>query len=105
MDKFILSMVVGLIVAVADTVPMTIKKLPRHTTIAAFIHYFFATVVIMNIDVPGLPWWLEGGVVGLCLMLPMLVHVAHQSMKPVPVIVANAVIFGTLAGVARHFLM
>lgn len=104
MDILLLSTLVGLTIAVIDIIPMIIQKLPKYTTIAAFFHYFFVSIVIFIIDVPYIPWWLEGGVIGLALMIPMLVHVAHNDKKPVPVITANAVILGTLVGIIAHYL-
>ncbi|MCC8061820.1 MAG: hypothetical protein LIO68_01065 [Rikenellaceae bacterium] len=104
MNTFLLSILLGLAIGLIDVIPMIIQKLPRHTNVAAFIHYFVATVVIVNIDLPGLPWWIEGAAVGLALMIPTLIHVAHEDRKPLPVITANAIILGEAAAVAAHFL-
>lgn len=103
MNNFTLSLLLGLAIGLIDVIPMILQKLPRHTNIAAFIHYFVATVVIVNIDLP-LPWWIEGGVLGLALMIPTLIHVGHEDRKPLPVITANAVILGEIAAVAAHYL-
>jgi hypothetical protein len=88
------SIVVGLIIGVIDIIPMVKLKLPRYTIVAAFIHYFVATVVIFHIKLPYLPWWLMGGIVGFALMIPMLIHVGHDDKKPLPVISINAVVLG-----------
>lgn len=104
MSTFILSLLLGLAIGLIDVIPMILRKLPRHSTFAAFIHYFVATVVIVNIDLPMLPWWIEGGVLGLALMIPMLIHVGHEDRKPLPIITANAVILGETAAIAAHFL-
>lgn len=104
MNDFTLSLLLGLAIGLIDVIPMILQKLPRHTNVAAFIHYFVATVVIVNIDLPGLPWWIEGGVLGLALMIPTLIHVGHEDRKPLPVITANAVILGEIAAVAAHYL-
>ena len=105
MDKLLFSAILGLVIATGDVLPMIAKKLPRHTNLAAFVHYFIATVVIVNIDIPCLPWWLKGGVVGLALMIPTLIHVWHDNPKPVGIIAANAVFWGSAAGVAAHFML
>jgi len=104
MDRFLLSIIIGLIIGVIDILPMVIKKLPKYSNIAAFIHYFFVTIVIINIDLPYIPWWLEGGLIGLVLMTPMLIHVGHTDKKPLPIITANAVILGSIAGIISHFI-
>ena len=103
MNMFLWSIVVGVLIGIADVLPMIRLKLPRYSTIAAFIHYFVATVIIFHLSLPYLPWWLKGGVTGLVLMIPMLIHVGHEDKKPLPVIAANAVIWGTAAGIAAHY--
>ncbi len=105
MDKLTLSFLLGFIIAIVDIIPMMIKKLPKYSTITAFIHYFIATIVIVNIDLPYLPWWLEGGILGFALMLPMLIHVGHTDKKPIPIITMNAIVFGSVAEIASYFIL
>jgi hypothetical protein len=104
MDKLLLSVIIGLVAGVVDTIPMIVQKLPGYSTVSAFFHYFFVSIVIVNIDLPHIPWWLEGGLLSFALMIPMLIHVGHTDKKPVPIIAANAIVIGTLVGIAGHFL-
>lgn len=104
MNILLLSVIIGLVIAVIDVIPMIIQKLPARTNVAAFIHYFFVSVVIVNIDLPFIPWWLEGGIIGLALMIPTLIQVSQTDKKSLPVITINAIVLGTLAGVAGYFL-
>ena len=97
-------MCIGLVAGVADIVPMIAQKLPAHSTVSAFLHYFFVSIVIVNMDLPYIPWWIEGGVVGLALTIPMQIQVGHADRKPMPVIEANSVEQGTLVGIAGHLL-
>jgi formate-dependent nitrite reductase membrane component NrfD len=62
-------------------------------------------VIIVNIDLPHVVWWLEGGMISLTLMIPVLIHVGATDKKPLPVITVNAVVFGTLIEIAGHFLI
>ncbi|MDR2938307.1 MAG: hypothetical protein LBU92_05150 [Prevotellaceae bacterium] len=103
MDKLLLSVLIGLAAGVVDIIPMLVQKLPKYSTVAAFFQYFFASIVIVNIDLPHVIWWLEGGLISLALMLPMLIHVGHTDKKPLPIITANSIIIGTLVGVAGHY--
>lgn len=103
MDKLLFSIIVGFIIGIVDIVPMIVKKLPKYSTIASFFHYFFVTIVIINIELPYIPWWLEGGILGFVLMVPMLIHVGHEDKKPLPVIAINAIILGSIAGFISHF--
>lgn len=104
MDKLLLSVILGLGAGIIDIIPMLVQKLPKHSTISAFVYYFFISIVIVNVDLPHIPWWLEGGLISFALMIPMLIHIAHTDKKPLPIISANAIIIGTLVGVAAHFL-
>ena len=56
------------------------------------------------IDIPHIPWWLEGGVVGLALTIPMLIQVGHSDKKSLPIITFNAILLGTLVGLAGHYI-
>ena len=103
MDKLSLSILLGFIIGFVDIIPMVVKKLPRYSTISAFIHFFVATIIIINIDILPLPWWLEGGVLGFALILPMLIHVGHTDKKPLPIIAANAIVFGSIAEIISYF--
>lgn len=104
MDKLLLSVIIGLIAGIIDIIPMLVQKLPKHSTISAFIYYFFISIVIVNVDLPHIPWWLEGGLISFALMIPMLILIADTDKKPLPIISANAIIIGTLVGIAGHFL-
>jgi hypothetical protein len=105
MDKLSLSILLGLAIGIVDIVPMIIKKIPRYSTISAFIHHFIATIVIVNIDIPQLPWWLVGGIIGFLLMLPMIIHVGHTDKKPIPIITINAIVLGSVAKIASYFIL
>ena len=104
MDKLLLSVIIGLVAGIVDIIPMIIQKLPKYSTVSAFIHYFFISVIIVNIDLPHIPWWLEGGLISFALMVPMLIHVGHTDRKAVPVITVNSVVIGTLVGIAGYYL-
>lgn len=105
MNALLVSIVIGLLIGLINIVPMVLKKLPSYTTAASFVHYFFTSIVIAHVHIPYLPWWLKGGVLGLALMIPMLIHVGHSDKKPLPIIAANSVIFGSMAGIASHYFM
>lgn len=104
MDKLTLSVIIGLVAGIIDIIPMIIQKLPRYSTIASFFHFFFVSIVILNVDIPHIAWWLEGGMIGLALMIPMLIHVGHSDKKPLPIITFNAILLGTLVGIIGYYL-
>jgi hypothetical protein len=104
MDTLLLSVIIGIAAGIIDVTPMIIQRLPKYSTVAAFVYFFFISIIIVNIDLPHIPWWLEGGLISFALMVPVLIHVGHTDKKPLPVITVNAIIIGTLIGIAGHFL-
>jgi hypothetical protein len=104
MDTLLLSVIIGIVAGIIDVTPMIIQRLPKYSTVAAFIYFFFISIIIVNIDLPHIPWWLEGGLISFALMVPVLIHVGHTDKKPLQVITVNTIIIGTLIGIAGHFL-
>ena len=104
MDKLLLSVIIGLVAGIVDIIPMIVQKLPKYSTVSAFVYYFLISIIIVNIDLPHIPWWIEGGLISFALMIPMLIHVGHTDKKPLPIIAINSIIIGTLVGIVGHFL-
>lgn len=104
MDKLVFSVIVGLVAGAIDIIPMIIQKLPRHSTVSAFFHHLFVSIIILNVNIPHIVWWLEGGVIGLALAIPMLIQIGNSDRKSLPIIALNAVILGTLVSLAGHYL-
>lgn len=104
MNVILLSVFIGVVAGVVDAVPMIVKKLPKSAIVSAFLQYLFVSVVIVNIDLPGVVWWIEGGLVSLMMAIPIAVLIARTDGKSVLVILANSVVLGTLIGIAGYFL-
>jgi len=103
MNILILSILIGLAAGIIDIIPMVIKKLDKRACISAFLQYLFLGIIIVNIDLPYIAWWLEGGIISLAFTLPIVLLVSKEDKKSVPIIIANSIILGTLIGVAGHF--
>jgi len=104
MDTLLLSVIIGITAGVIDIIPMIIQKLDKRATISAFLQYFFVSVIIVNIDLPHVVWWLQGGLISVALALPVVMIVASEDKKAVPVILTMAAILGSLIGVAGYYL-
>ena len=104
MNILVLSILIGLVAGIIDIIPMIIKKLDKRATISAFLQYLFLGIIIVNIDLPYIIWWLEGGLISLAFTLPIVLLVSKEDKKAVPIIMANSIILGTLIGIAGHFL-
>jgi len=104
MNTLLLSVLIGIVAGIIDIIPMLIQKLDKRATISAFLQYFFVSIIIVNIDLPHIIWWLQGGMISVALSLPVVVLVAAQDKKAVPIILTMAAILGTLIGIAGHYL-
>ena len=104
MNTLVLSILIGFVAGIIDITPMLIKKLDMRATFSAFLQYLFLGIIIVNIDLPYVIWWLEGGLISLAFTLPIVLIVSKGDKKSVPIIIANSIILGTLIGIAGHFL-
>ena len=100
----LLSVLIGIVVGAIDALPMILKKLPKRAIVSAFLQYLFVSVIIINIDLPNVVWWIEGGLIALMMAIPIIIIIAETDKKSVPIILANAVVLGTLIALAGHFL-
>ena len=105
MRTIFISMAIGIAAGIIDIVPMVAKKTGRRPILSAFLQYFFVSIVILNINLPGIAWWLQGGLVSLCLAIPVIIIVSGTEKKAVPVIASMSIILGTLIAMAGHFLL
>jgi hypothetical protein len=104
MNTLLLSAIIGIVAGTIDIIPMIIQKLDKRANISAFLQYFFVSIIIVNIDLPHVVWWLQGGLISVALSLPVVFIVAMNDKKVVPIILTMAAIMGTLIGVAGHYL-
>lgn len=104
MNPILLSLLIGLAAGALDVLPMILKKLPKNATLSAFLQYVVVAVIIVNIDLPGVEWWLEGGLISLMMAIPIVIIIAEADKKSIPIILANAVVLGSLISVAGYFL-
>ena len=104
MDTLLLSAIIGVVAGIIDIIPMIIQKLDKRASISAFLQYFFVSIIIVNIDLPHIIWWLQGGLISVAFALPVVVIVSVQDKKAVPIILSMAAVLGTLIGIAGHYL-
>ena len=104
MRTLFISMVIGVFAGFVDIVPMIIQKLDKRAIISAFLQYFFVSIIIVNINLPGIIWWAQGGIISLALSLPVIIIVSENDKKAMPIIISMSVILGTLIGIAGYFI-
>jgi hypothetical protein len=105
MQTLLISILIGIVAGIVDIIPMIIQKLDKRATISAFLQYLFVSIVIVNINLPGIAWWLQGSIISLALALPIIIIVSENDKKAVPIIASMAVVLGTLIGIAGHLLV
>ena len=104
MKTLLISMLIGLAAGIVDILPMLIQKMDKRSIASAFFQYFFVSIVIININLPGIAWWLQGGLVSLALAVPVIIIVSEKDKKAVPAIVTMSIVLGTLISLAGHYL-
>lgn len=116
MDRLLLGILIGIAAGIIDIIPMIAQKLNKKTIVSAFLQYLFVSVIIVNIDLPHIVWWLEGGLIALAVAIPIVLVVAATDeksnsdiltmpiVKTAAIILTTSVILGTLIGIAGHFI-
>ena len=105
MKAYVIAGIIGIIFGVIDIIPMILKKLPKRANVSAFIQYFFVSIVISFIDLPGIIWWLEGSIVALCLAIPIIIIVSEKDKKSIVIIGSMSIILGSLISIVNHLLL
>ena len=103
MNHLYLGMIIGVVIGLIDITPMLIQKMNKHSVVSAFLQYFFISIIIVNIDLPFLPWWIEGAIISLALALPVIIIVTMTDKKAIPIIGSMAIILGTLISILGHY--
>jgi hypothetical protein len=117
MDRLLLGILIGIVAGIIDIIPMIAQKLNKKTIVSAFLQYLFVSVIIVNIDLPNIVWWLEGGLIALAVAIPIVLVVSATDeksssniltisiAKTATIILTTSVILGTLIGIAGHFII
>lgn len=105
MNSIIGSLIVGIIAGLIDAVPMILKKMDKTASFSAFFQYVVVSFVVAHIDVPGISWWIEGPLVSLLMIIPVIIIVGKSDKKSIPIITINAIILGLLISLGIHYLI
>lgn len=104
MRTLVVSMIIGIVAGIIDILPMIIQKMDKRSIISAFLQYFIVSIIIVNIDLPGIIWWLQGSIIAFALAIPIIIIVSEKDRKAVPIIASMSIILGALIGITGHFL-
>ncbi len=104
MKDIILTIIVGILAGIIDTLPMIKMKQDKNSIISAFTFYLIVPFLIYGTTLFGMPWWLEGGILTLAIALPIIILVSKTDKKAYLPMIVMSVILGTAIGVAGHLL-
>jgi hypothetical protein len=97
MKSYLISLLIGLIAAVIDTAPMIIKKMDKFAIVSAFFTWIILGVFIPRINFVSIPF-LNGMIVSVLFVLPILVLMCKFEPKSVPIVVATTIVLGSGVG-------
>lgn len=102
MKNYIIPLLMGIGAGIIDVIPMVKQKLDRYSINSAFAFHLIMPLIIFNLKI-GIPWQIKGGLVYLICSIPILLLVAKDDKKTVPIIAGSSAIIGTFVGVVLHF--
>lgn len=88
-----------------DALPMFLKKMDKANCWSAFLQYVVVTFVIFNTTLPQLNVsdFIAGPLISFLMALPMVIMIAKDEKKAVPIVLVNAVILGLIIAVIKHY--
>lgn len=104
MKDIIITIVIGFIAGVIDILPMIRMKQDKNSIASAFAFYFIVPFIIYSTNLFGTIWWLKGAVITLALAVPIILIVIKTEKKAIFPMMINAIVLGTLIGIAGHFI-
>ena len=97
MNSFLISLLIGLIAAVIDTAPMVIRKMDKYAVLSAFFTWIILGIFIPRINLVPIHF-LNGIIVAILFVLPILVLIFKSVPKSVPIVVATTIVLGSGVG-------
>lgn len=104
MDRFTLSLCVGLVAGLIVVIPMFMQRASARSCISFFLIYLFASVIIFHGTLPRLPWWADGMGITLMMTLPVILCSTGRESRNIPLTLVNAVLLGFLISAAEHYI-
>jgi hypothetical protein len=99
MSNFLIALVIGVVAATIDVVPMIIKKLEKTASISAFVHYLILGLIIPFVDWEMAPW-LKGLIIAELSAIPVMILVYQKDKRAILPIFIFAAFLGAGIGIA-----
>jgi hypothetical protein len=102
-NRFWISLGIGVAAGVVDVVPMVIQRLDRYACVSAFVHWVVTAVLISYVEAPLSPW-LKGLLIGELSALPVVILVSKYDTKGiVPIFVFSAMLGAAVGAMTAKF--
>lgn len=104
MNKLLIALAIGFIIALIDVSPMLIRKAPWLQIATPFVHWFVVGVLVAYSSMP-LPGWAKGLVIGVITTIPFLFVLAQSHPNAVLTVAGISVVLGLVMGVAMEYAL
>lgn len=103
--ELVFTILIGVVIGVVNALPMFLKKMDKANCWSAFVQYVVVTFIIFNTTLPQLNVndFLAGPIVSVLMTMPMVIMIAKNEKKAVPIVLVNAVILGLIIAAIKHF--
>lgn len=103
MKAFFLLMIIGVVAGIIDILPMIKMKLDKYSIVSAFTFHLIAPFILYLIKID-LSIWLKGGIFYLLLAIPMMIIVAKEDKKAVPIMGGTSIVIGTIVSLLQSLI-
>ncbi len=104
MREVLMSLLVGAVAGAIDIGPMIKMKLSKYAVVSAFMQWVILGLMIPRTSLFGLNGWINGSVVAVLLCVPIVILVAEDDKKSVPIIVVTSIVLGGIVGLVSSLL-
>lgn len=98
MNKLLIALAIGFIIASIDVSPMLLRKAPLLQIATPFVHWIVVSVLVAYSSMP-LPGWAKGLVIGVITTIPFLFVLAQSHPGAVWTVAGISVVLGLVMGV------
>jgi hypothetical protein len=97
MKSYLISLLIGLMAAVVDTVPMILRKMDKFFIISAFFVWVVLGIFIPRIHFVSISF-LNGIIVAVLFVLPMAFLIYKLDPKGLPIVIVTTIVLGGVVG-------
>lgn len=104
MQNLPVHLIIAALVAFAGILPPLFKGRPGRYCLHLFLHYLLVGIVVFTVSLAPLPWWTQGTVAAVVMLLPLLPLPAGRGSYKWYYALLNAAVMGGVLSLAKYFL-